>query len=204
MTYQEWLNGGGCGCCDGTPKPITGECDCNDILLQLSMLDTDVDMLSDAFDVLDEKVDDIVVPTNVSDLVNDAGYLTEHQPLKTINGQVISGTGNIVIEGGGTAIDVDSELSLTSVNPVENKVITEALNGKLDASAYTPTDLSEYWTSAQTNSAINAAVSGKADSSAVYTKQEVDNKFWCGTQSEYDALVSSGLTSNNVLYLIHE
>ena len=250
MTYQEWLNGGGCGCND-TPKPITGGCDCNDIILQISMLDTDVDMLSDAFDVLDDKVDDIVVPTNVSAFNNDAGYLTEHQPLKTINGQVISGTGNIVIEGGGTAIDIDSELSLSSTNPVENKVITEALNGKLDASAYTPTDLSEYWTSAQTNNAINAAVSGKADasavytksevdtaisaatadmatktwvgqqgyqtsgdvqtaisgkadSSAVYTKQEVDNKFWCGTQSEYDALVSSGLTSNNVLYLIHE
>ena len=182
MTYQEWLNGGECGCgCNETPKPITGGCDCNDILLQISMLDTDIDMLSDAFDVLDEKVDDIVVPTNVSDFNNDAGYLTEHQPLKTINGQVISGTGNIVIEGGGTAIDVDSELSLSSTNPVENKVITEALNGKLDTSAYTPTDLSNY-----------------------YTKQEVDNKFWCGTQSEYDALVSSGLTSNNVLYLIHE
>lgn len=156
MTYKEWLNGGGCGCCDDTPKPITGECDCNDILLQISMLDTDVDMLSDAFDVLDDKVDDIVVPTNVSDFNNDAGYLTEHQPLKTINGQVISGTGNIVIEGGGTAIDVDSELSLTSTNPVENKVITEALNSKLDASAYTPTDLSNYYTKQE----VDAIISG--------------------------------------------
>ena len=204
MTYQEWLNGGGCDICNDVTKPISGGCDCNDILLQISMLDTDVDMLSDAFDVLDDKVDDIVVPTNVSAFNNDAGYLTEHQPLKTINGQVISGTGNIVIEASGGSVTVDSELSLTSTNPVENKVITEALNSKLDTSAYTPTDLSEYWTSAQTQSAITQAVSGKADTSAVYTKQEVDNKFWCGTQSEYDALVSSGLTSNNVLYLIHE
>lgn len=67
-------------------------------------------------------------------------YLTEHQPLKTINGQVISGTGNIEITASGGTVTVDSELSLISTNPVENKVITEALNGKLDASAYTPTE----------------------------------------------------------------
>jgi hypothetical protein len=60
--------------------------------------------------------------------------------LKTINGQVISGTGNIEITASGGTITVDSELSLISTNPVENKVITEALNGKLDASAYTPTE----------------------------------------------------------------
>lgn len=67
-------------------------------------------------------------------------YLTEHQPLKTINGQVISGTGNIEIAASGGTVTVDSELSLISTNPVQNKVITEALNGKLDASAYTPTE----------------------------------------------------------------
>ena len=40
------------------------------------------------------------VPTNVSAFTNDAGYLTEHQPLKTINGQTIVGSGNIEIQGG--------------------------------------------------------------------------------------------------------
>ena len=38
-----------------------------------------------------------VVPTSNTAFTNDAGYLTEHQPLKTINNQVISGTGNITI-----------------------------------------------------------------------------------------------------------
>ena len=60
----------------------------------------------------------IEVPTNVSQLNNDAGYLTEHQDLsnyatktelseynktenfKTVNGQSIIGTGNIEIQGG--------------------------------------------------------------------------------------------------------
>lgn len=39
----------------------------------------------------------------------------------------------------GGSVIVDDELSLTSTNPVQNKVITGALNGKLDSSAYTPT-----------------------------------------------------------------
>lgn len=40
------------------------------------------------------------VPTNVSAFTNDAGYLTEHQTLKTINGQTIVGNGNIEITSG--------------------------------------------------------------------------------------------------------
>lgn len=43
--------------------------------------------------------------------------------------------------------------------------IANALNAKLDATAYTPTDLSEYWTSAQTSSAIDEATSGKTNQS---------------------------------------
>ena len=45
-----------------------------------------------------------------------------------------------------------------------NKTATDALlDEKLDVTAYTPTDLSDYWTSAQTQSAINQATSGKQD-----------------------------------------
>lgn len=40
------------------------------------------------------------VPTNVSAFTNDAGYLTQHQSLKTINGETIVGDGNITISGG--------------------------------------------------------------------------------------------------------
>ena len=65
----------------------------------------------------------IDIPTNVSQLNNDAGYLTEHQDLsnyatktelseynktnnfKTINNQSIIGTGNIEIQGGGGGED---------------------------------------------------------------------------------------------------
>ena len=40
-----------------------------------------------------------VIPTKTSELENDSGFLTEHQPLKTINGESLVGTGNITIEG---------------------------------------------------------------------------------------------------------
>lgn len=55
--------------------------------------------------------------------------LVSGQNIKTINGQSVLGEGNIEIQGGGT-ITVDSALSTTSENPVQNKVITTALNDK--------------------------------------------------------------------------
>ena len=38
-----------------------------------------------------------VIPTKTSELTNDSGFLTEHQPIKTINGESLIGTGNLVI-----------------------------------------------------------------------------------------------------------
>lgn len=53
--------------------------------------------------------------------------------IKTINGQSLLGSGNIEV-GGGTGT-VDSALSTTSTNPVQNKVITTALEGKANISS---------------------------------------------------------------------
>ena len=50
-----------------------------------------------------------------------------NQQFKTVNGQVITGEGNIEIQGG-TTIVVDDALNAESVNPVQNKVITEQIN----------------------------------------------------------------------------
>lgn len=38
------------------------------------------------------------VPTNVSSFINDSGYLTAHQSIKTVNGQTMTGTGDIAIK----------------------------------------------------------------------------------------------------------
>lgn len=43
-----------------------------------------------------DKTEIPTVPTNVSAFTNDAGYLTEHQQLKTINGETIVGNGDII------------------------------------------------------------------------------------------------------------
>ena len=52
--------------------------------------------------------------------------------IKTINGNSILGEGNLVIESG-SQITVDDALSTTSTNPVQNKVITGALNNKANS-----------------------------------------------------------------------
>lgn len=53
--------------------------------------------------------------------------------IKTINGQSILGSGNLEIGGGGGggSITVDTEMSSSSTNPVQNRVITSALSGKV-------------------------------------------------------------------------
>ena len=53
--------------------------------------------------------------------------LVSGENIKTINNQSILGSGNITIEGGNDVI-VDSAMSSTSTNPVQNKVVTEALS----------------------------------------------------------------------------
>lgn len=53
--------------------------------------------------------------------------------IKTINNESILGSGNIEIQGGGGSIDVDTELSSTSENPVANSAITTAINSKQEA-----------------------------------------------------------------------
>ena len=42
----------------------------------------------------------------------------------------------VEIPAGGSSVTVDSALSSTSENPVQNKVINSALNGKVDNTTY--------------------------------------------------------------------
>ena len=65
------------------------------------------------------------------------------------------GSGSTTVEL--TQAEYDALVSGGTVDPDTFYIITDA----------TPQDMSQYWTSAQTNSAITQAVSGKADSSAV-------------------------------------
>ena len=62
----------------------------------------------------------ITVPTKTSDLTNDSGFLTSHNP-------------------------IDSALSSTSTNAVQNKVVNDALTGKSDTGhSHTVSDISDF------------------------------------------------------------
>ncbi len=56
--------------------------------------------------------------------------LVSGENIKTINGQSILGSGNIEITTQGTIV-IDDELSNDSTNPVQNKIVYEALQNKL-------------------------------------------------------------------------
>ena len=127
------------------------------------------------------------VPTKTSQLTNDSQYQTKANldtalatkadksslaskqdklvsgtNIKTINDQSILGSGNISIES--TSITVDSALSTTSENPVQNKVVTKALQTKANASDI-PTKVSQLENDSKfaTQTAVASGLATKAD-----------------------------------------
>lgn len=82
------------------------------IIESLSDLQTDVQGLSDVVDGIGNLAD--LTTTAKTDLVSAINEVNEHG------------------SGGGGSVTVDSELSTTSMNPVQNKVITSAIRGKAD------------------------------------------------------------------------
>ena len=105
----------------------------------------------------------------------------------------------------------DAELALSeALNTLYNDLggdisaLTQDLHDlderKFDISAYTPTDLSDYYTKSETSgaSAISAAISEMASKS-----EDLGNiKLKALTQAEYDALYIGGTTDANTLYII--
>lgn len=73
--------------------------------------------------VLDVKVDSIQL---FDDFVVATGFTGTYNDFLILLGET----------GGGGTIDVDDAISSTSVNPVQNKVISSALNGKQDTLSY--------------------------------------------------------------------
>ena len=111
MNYYKWLNGGDCcapvgGCISSSGNP----CDCDAILLEISNLHTDDLTLQDEIDyvsgITDTKLDSSAyTPVDLTDYytkdeVDEKGYLTTVEPLKTINGESLIGEGNINVSGG--------------------------------------------------------------------------------------------------------
>lgn len=71
---------------------------------------------------------DVATSGKYTDLLNRPAYVVQ-----SVNNIKPDSNGNvsITVSGGGTNVTVDTALSATSTNPVQNKVIKEALDGKL-------------------------------------------------------------------------
>lgn len=161
-----------CGC---KSKEV---CECENILLEISklksedvVLQREIDAISGASisGVTEEEVDAKIasakteieaeiptVPTSNTAFTNDAGYLTEHQHIKTINGQSLVGDGDIEIGTGGT-IDLSNyyttaqtvNLVESAVTRVEGEIPTVPTSNTAftnDAGYITRVDLSNYAT----------------------------------------------------------
>ena len=125
------------------------------------------------------------IPTATSQLTNDSGFLTT-LPIATsqILGGIKVGSGLSITPDGTLSadaqhIDVDTALSTTSTNPVENRVITNALNNKANLSDIptVPTNVSAFYNDA-------GYVTSSTIAQNYYNKTETYN------QSEVDSLIS--------------
>lgn len=94
-------------------------------------------------------------------------------------------------------VDVDNALSATSTNPVQNKVITSALNGKADKSE-------------MGNKADKTALDAKADKTALDAKMDksggtftgnVYGKYFCGTRLQSTAASDLGRAPGKIAVL---
>ena len=99
--------------------------------------------------------------------VEDKGYLTEHQPLKTINNQVISGSGNIVISG--DTADLTNYYNKQEVDSLINSISS---------------DVTQYITNIQQQiNSLISTVSGCCGSSAETQYRWItmtgENDYWC-------------------------
>lgn len=91
---------------------------------------------------------------------------------------------------------------LTSADTYVKDEIDDKLDKKLDASAYTPCDLSNYYTKQETSSKtqIDTALARKADNDKVYTKTESDNKYQPKGNYQEKLIAGANITiSGNVI-----
>ena len=129
---------------------------------------------SGSYNDLTDKPTIPVVPTNVSAFNNDAGYVTQANIDAAVSGKA------------------DTSAVTASLAALDEK--------KLDASAYTPTDLSNYYTKDETSGAteIATALDGKADIEDIPTNvSELVNDEGYVTQNDIDAAVSGKVNTTD-------
>lgn len=121
------------------------------------------------------------IPTATSQLTNDSGFLTTvptatDQSLGGIKvGSGLSITPDGTLSADAQHINVDDSLSTTSTNPVENRVITNALNGKANTSdiPIVPSNVSAFYNDAGYMTSATVA-ENYYNKSQTYTRSEIE------------------------------
>lgn len=117
------------------------------------------------------------------------------------------------IERGANKTTIDSAMSGSSVNPVQNKVIKQYIDDKVAAAGSNITvdaELSATSTNPVQNKAVKAAIDGKADKTALNTKMDksggtftgnVHGKYFCGTWLQSTEASDLGRTPDKIAVL---
>ena len=117
------------------------------------------------------------------------------------------------IERGANKTTIDSAMSGSSVNPVQNKVIKQYIDDKVAAAGSNITvdaELSATSTNPVQNKAVKAAIDGKADKTALNAKMDksggtftgnVYGKYFCGTWLQSTAASNLGRTPGKIAVL---
>lgn len=137
------------------------------------------------------------IPTKTSDLVNDSGYkTTDNNTTYTLtkDGETIVLTGSdgsaMPVEVSDTKITVDSELSSSSNNPLQNKVIYNILNEKVPV------------TRTINNKPLSSDIELSAADIDAYSKVEIDNMEYISTD-DIDTICNQTILiadANNILF----
>lgn len=146
---------------------------------------------------VEEKADAGSIPTKTSELENDSNFLTEHQPLKTINGETIVGEGNIEISG---SIAPFRLFNITPDNYTTNQDFIDAVvsiigghnpigNYAIKNGEY-PYICEEFYSNAETNYVkLSFVEHAQTLHSIIKITMQMTNNTWTGTWTGYNGLV---------------
>lgn len=153
------------------------------------------------------------IPTSNTAFTNDAGYLTEHQSLEDyattayVNTQISSQTGNFVSGEELSSYTYDKstiDLKIAQGGTFDpslyyDKTATDALLAdKLDASAYTPTDLSNYYNKTEVDNKVSQSTSGLQETLSAGTNVSISNNVISATDTKYTAGDGIQISGNTI------